>query len=102
MPKPSPTTEPCSRYFETFFASFPYGCGSVSPKTSPIANASGGDTNPLALASRHNMKIILGIIFEASGSKHQDRNIGVERIIRTDASAGQAQSSPKNERMQDK
>jgi hypothetical protein len=30
-----------------------------------MANASGGDTKPLALASRHKMKIIFGIIFRS-------------------------------------
>src|SRR5215469_5141783 len=43
MPKPSPTTAACSRYFEIWRDSPGYGWVAIAPKTSPASKANGGE-----------------------------------------------------------
>src|SRR5436190_7869474 len=64
MPNPSPTTELCSRIRENRADSCGNGCGNRRPKPSPIANATGGDANPLAAQSRPRRKTIFEVIRE--------------------------------------
>src|SRR5580700_10110809 len=51
MPKPSATTEACSRVLESERLSTRYGCARIRPKRSPPRRANGGEINPDAARS---------------------------------------------------
>src|SRR5215469_11221710 len=73
MPKPSPTTDACSKYFESLADSFAKGCVKSKPNASPNASAAGGDRKLLAAASNPKTKTILDVIGKLPGTTHRPR-----------------------------
>src|SRR5271156_2028 len=62
IPKPSPTTDACSKYFVAVRDSVCQGCVKANPNISPSASAAAGDTSPLA----HNANPTRNRIFTAT------------------------------------
>src|SRR6516162_4381641 len=58
MPKPSPTTAACSRYFEIWRDSPGYGWVAIAPKASPASSASGGEAHGVRQNTRPATKSI--------------------------------------------
>src|SRR5271170_291797 len=75
IPKPSPTTDACSKYFVAVRDSVCHGCVKANPNISPSASAAAGDTRPLA----HNANPTRNRIFTAT-------NISAVRACRQEIS----------------
>lgn len=58
MPKPSPTTEPCSRYLDNFSLTFGKGFSNKNAKISPVNKAIGGVTKDRIQAADKTVKMI--------------------------------------------
>jgi hypothetical protein len=72
-PNPRPTTESCSSNLEARAVGWGNGCRNSSPKESPAASTTGGDTNPLPAASKPSRNTMADVIVEKSRGRNAPR-----------------------------